>query len=102
MDASTDMRRAQTERPADPVLPPGLEPLALSREQLARFGTRELTLVRGALRRFEAPDTGGRIELIEEVARALKTRLELPEEELRDPLRLLQRALLTAQRIHRR
>jgi uncharacterized RDD family membrane protein YckC len=96
------IRTDRVERPVEPALPPDLEPLALSREQIARLGARELALVRGALRRFEAAGGGGRYELLEQVAQALATRLDLPEQELRDPLRLLQRALVTAQRIHRR
>jgi uncharacterized RDD family membrane protein YckC len=95
------IRTDRVERPVDPVVPDGLEPLALSREQLARLGTRELTLVRSTLRRCESA-ADPRSELLLQVAEALATRLELPREELSDPLRLLQRTLLTAQRANRR
>jgi uncharacterized RDD family membrane protein YckC len=89
------IRTDRLERPEDVQLPPGIEPLPLSREQLARLGVRELTLIRSALRRF---DRNQRSPAIEQAARALAVRLALPPEELADPLRLLQRALLSAQR----
>lgn len=95
------IRTDRVERPTDPDVPEGLEPLALSREQLARLGARELTLVRSTLRRFTG-SANPRSELLQQVATALAARLQLPPEELSDPLRFLQRALLTAQRANRR
>jgi uncharacterized RDD family membrane protein YckC len=89
------IRTDRIERPEDVQLPPGIEPLALSREQLARIGVRELTLIRSTLRRV---DRNQRSPAIDQAARALAARLALPPEELADPLRLLQRALLSAQR----
>lgn len=94
------IRTDRVERPNEPQLPEGLEPLALSREQLARLGTRELTLVRSALRRLESAG-GTRPEVIDQVADAIVTRLELAPQERHDPVRLLQRTLLTAQRAQR-
>jgi len=89
------IRTDRVERPEDVQLPPGIEPLPLSREQMARLGVRELTLIRSALRRHER---NYRTPAIDQAARALAARLALPPEELHDPLRLLQRALLSAQR----
>jgi uncharacterized RDD family membrane protein YckC len=94
------IRTDRVERPREPELPEGLEPLALSREQLARLGTRELTLVRSALRRLEGAGIA-RPAVIDQVADAIATRLELSPEERHDPVRLLQRTLLTAQRAQR-
>jgi len=94
------IRTDRVERPREPYLPEGLEPLALSREQLARLGTRELTLVRSALRRLESAG-GTRPAVIDQVADAIAARLELAPEERHDPVRLLQRTLLTALRAQR-
>lgn len=95
------IRTDRVERPEDLLLPEGLELLALSRAQQTRLGARELTLIRSTLRRYESPE-GCRFELVEQAAAAIVARLELPASEASDPVRLLQRALLTAQRLNRR
>lgn len=91
------IRTDRVERPQELALPDDLEPLALSREQLARLGVRELSLARNTLRRFEAT-AEPRYELLQQAAEALVRRLELPPEHLHDPRRLLQRVLVTATR----
>ena len=95
------IRTDRVERPEDPMLPEELVPLALSREQQTRLGARELTLIRSTLRRYESPESC-RFELVEQAAAAIITRLDLPPSEASDPLQLLRRALLTAQRLNRR
>lgn len=86
--------------PAALDLPADLEPLALSREQLARLGERELTLIRSTLRRANSHD-GVDIpshELVEQIARVIVERLGIDATEAHRPERLLQRVLVTAQR----
>ena len=91
------IRTDRVERPEAPEFPRDIEPLPLSREQMARLGEREILLARGALRRFDtAPDAP--YEVLAQAAAAIATRLSLPSEEMQNPRRLLQRVLLTAQR----
>jgi hypothetical protein len=103
-DQAADTLVVRTEHVAAPneiEIPPDVEPLSLSREQLQRFGDRELRLVRSALRRLRDTSAADPA-LAAEVARALASRLELDDAALHDaaldPRRFLQRALLTAQR----
>ena len=92
------IRTDRVERAPDLVLPSALEPLALSREQLGKLGAPELALVRGTLRRMEGADGGPRHEIVREAAVALVTRLGLDPALEPDPVRLLQRLLLTVER----
>jgi uncharacterized RDD family membrane protein YckC len=91
----------RTDRVAAPealVLPPDLEPLALSREQLAVLGARELTLVRGTLRRLHETQDAQRRALLRQVANTLAARLGVELSDSEKPERFLQQVLLTAQR----
>jgi uncharacterized RDD family membrane protein YckC len=92
------IRTDRVERAPDLVLPNALEPLALSREQLSKLGAPELALVRGTLRQLDRADGGPRSELIREAAVALSTRLGLDPTLEPDPVKLLQRLLLTVER----
>jgi uncharacterized RDD family membrane protein YckC len=90
------IRTDRVEQPPKIELPPALEPLPLSREQLERLGPQELHLARATLRRNQGAAADP--ELLDDVARSLAKRLGLDADELHDPLRLLQRIVLTGER----
>jgi hypothetical protein len=94
------IRTDRVEAPAALELPEGLEPLALSREQLSRLGARELMLVRSTLRRLHGaqPANAQDSALVQQVANAVCTRLGIAEGEAKPAERLLQRVLVTAAR----
>ena len=92
------IRTDKVARPAQLSLPSNLEPLPLSREQLQRLGPPELALARGTLRRLETAHGEQAADLLRDVSHALSTRLALDPNAEPDPLRLLQRVLLTAER----
>jgi uncharacterized RDD family membrane protein YckC len=92
------IRTDKVERAPELALPSELEPLALSREQLAKLGATELALVRGTLRRIETAGPDRRDELVRDAAKALTTRLALDPELEPNPTRLLQRVLLAVER----
>lgn len=89
------IRADRVERPAAFALPLDLQPLALSREQLARLGERELSLLRTTLRRLKPGSDPASHALATQVAEALTQRLKL-EATTDDPVRLLQELLITA------
>ena len=92
------IRTDKVARPPELALPGDLEPLALSREQRQKLGTQEIVLARATLRRLQTTGSHQRNELLADVARALTTRLGLDASMEPDPLRLLQRIVLTAER----
>lgn len=75
--------------------------LALTREQLARIGARELRLIRSTLRRVdELPDERGE-ELLREVAGAIRARLDIAESSGQDARAFLREVLGLAERYSR-
>ena len=94
------IRTDKIQAPAPLDLPADLEPLALSREQLARLGERELTLIRSTLRRVHGAEAANtqNTALLEQIAHVLVDRLGIDASETDSPERLLQRVLVTAQR----
>jgi uncharacterized RDD family membrane protein YckC len=92
------IRTDKVARPAELRLPGDLEPLPLSREQLGKLGPPELALARGTLRRLQSARGAQRADLLRDVSHALATRLALDADAEPDPLRLLQRILLAAER----
>ena len=75
--------------------------LSLTREQLARIGTRELRLIRGTLRRLSTIPQDRSEPLLIEVAQALRQRLELSEIPHADPRQFLHDLLTIAERYSR-
>ena len=94
------IRTDKIHAPASLSLPPDLEPLALSREQLSRLGERELTLIRSTLRRLHGAEAANAQTdaLLKQIANVLAERLGIDPSEAHPPERLLQRVLATAQR----
>jgi uncharacterized RDD family membrane protein YckC len=78
-------------------LPPNLEPLRLSREQMSRLGDAELTLARSTLRRLKVtPGERGR-SLVARAADVLAVRLRVEQPSPQEAERFLQQVLVTAQ-----
>lgn len=89
--------------PAAPIQLEGdLEPLPLSRPQLANLGVPELSLARGTLRRIADVPAERREALLREAATTLRRRLALDESDPEEPVRFLKRLILTAERQARR
>lgn len=76
--------------------------LALTREQLARIGSRELQLVRGTLRRLSDLPEDRSEPLLLEVSEAMRTRLGLEELPTPDRLSFLRELLQVAERYSRK
>jgi uncharacterized RDD family membrane protein YckC len=95
------IRTDRVQEPEPLSMPQDLEPLALSREQLARLGASELQLARGALRRYEGAPNAQRLELLRTIADTLATRLGAASADTQEAQRFLQRVVLTAERKRR-
>ena len=76
--------------------------VALTRQQLARIGPRELQLVRGTLRRVANLPGDRGAELVAEVAETLRTRMELDALPSPDRIAFLRSVLTMAERYSRR
>jgi uncharacterized RDD family membrane protein YckC len=86
------------ERAVHLSMPPDLAPLALSRQQLEKLGSRERALVRGTLRRAQGMQGERREALLRTAAQALCSSLELEPSLAEDPELLLRRLWLTIER----
>ncbi len=91
------VRLDRPERALRISLPPGLSPLALSREQLRRLGDRERALVRGALRRAASTAAERRAAVLRGAASALAQTLELDPALAADPDLFLRQLWLAMQ-----
>ena len=89
--------------PAAPEIqaPVNPESLSLTREQLARIGSRELRLVRGTLRRLSTIPEDRRDALLAEVTESLRQRLDLTELPRSDRQEFLRDLLAIAERYSR-
>ncbi len=75
--------------------------LALTRVQLARIGPQEIQLLRATLRRVPKLSEERNVALVNEVADAMRTRLEIAELPSSDPLTFLRDLLTVAERYSR-
>ena len=75
--------------------------LALTRAQLARIGPPELQLIRATLRRIADLSEARRTAIVDEVANAMKARLEMDGPEPTDAQNFLRELLAVAERYHR-
>jgi uncharacterized RDD family membrane protein YckC len=89
--------------PAAPEIQAAANPesLLLTREQLARIGSRELRLIRGTLRRLSTIPEDRREALLAEVTDSLRRRLELTELPFPDRQEFLRDLLSIAERYSR-
>jgi uncharacterized RDD family membrane protein YckC len=81
---------------------PDLAPLPLSRGQLTRLGTTELSLARGALRRSDKVPVERAQAVLSDAVAVLRERLELEDDLGEDAKRFLERVVVTAQQDERR
>jgi uncharacterized RDD family membrane protein YckC len=75
--------------------------LALTRTQLSHIGPPEMQLIRATLRRIPNLPDERRVAIVREVAETMKTRLELAELQLPDPMVFLRELLALAERYQR-
>jgi len=91
------IRTDRNERPQDIAFTPGLEPLSLSRAQLARLGSREIVLLRATLRRLPDIPAQQQGDLIAPVLSALCKRLAIDVASVHEPARFLEQVLLASE-----
>jgi len=75
--------------------------LALTRTQLSRIGPREIQLIRATLRRVPNLSEERSVAIVNEVAEAMKLRLEIAGLQPREPLSFLHELLAVAERYSR-
>jgi uncharacterized RDD family membrane protein YckC len=94
------IRTDRNERPEEIAFTPGLEPLPLSRAQLAKLGSREIVLLRATLRRLPHIPAQQQRDLISPVLSALCQRLAIDIASVHEPAVFLEQLLLASHVSH--